>query len=51
MIYLYANGRLDYAIVEVTVHGGKIVQSAIEPFGFRAIILETEGNRVALYSD
>jgi hypothetical protein len=37
----------------VTVHGGKIVQSkhAIGPFGIRAIILDTEGNRVALHSD
>jgi uncharacterized protein len=53
MIYLNANGRLDDALAEVTVHGGKIVQSkhAIGPFGIRAIILDTEGNRVALHSD
>lgn len=48
MIYLNANGRLDDALSEVTVHGGKIVQSkhAIGPFWIRAIILDTEGNRV-----
>jgi uncharacterized protein len=53
MIYLNANGRLDDALAEVTVHGGKIVQfkHAIGPFGIRAIILDTEGNRVALHSD
>jgi uncharacterized protein len=53
MIYLNANGRLDDALSEVTVHGGKIVQSkhAIGPFGIRAIILDTEGNRVALHSE
>lgn len=53
MIYLNANGRLDDALSEVTVHGGKIVQSkhAIGPFWIRAIILDTEGNRVALHSD
>lgn len=35
MIYLNANGRLDDALSEVTVLGGKIVQSkhAIGPFG------------------
>jgi hypothetical protein len=45
MIYLNANGRLDDALSEVTVHGGKIVQfkHAIGPFGIRAIILDTEG--------
>jgi uncharacterized protein len=53
MIYLNADGRLDEALAEVTVHAGKIVHSkhAMEPFGFRAIILDTEGNRVALDSD
>ena len=43
MIYLNANGQLDDALSEVTVHGGKIVQSkhAIGLFGIRAIILDT----------
>ena len=53
MIYLDANGRLDDAISAVTAHGGKILQPkhAIGPFGFRCIILDSEGNRVALHSD
>ena len=53
MIYLNANGRLDDAIAAVTANGGKVVQAkhAIGPFGFRAIILDSEGNRVALHSD
>ena len=53
MIYLDASGRLDDAIAAVTANGGKILQSkhAIGPFGFRCIILDSEGNRVALHSD
>jgi predicted enzyme related to lactoylglutathione lyase len=37
----------------VAPNGGKVVQAkhAIGPFGFRAIIVDSEGNRVALYSD
>ena len=53
MIYLNANGRLDEALAAVATHGGKVIQSkhAIGPFGFRAIIIDSEGNRVALHSD
>jgi predicted enzyme related to lactoylglutathione lyase len=53
MIYLNANGRLDDALAAVPANGGKIVQPkhAIGPFGSRAIILDSEGNRVALHSD
>lgn len=53
MIYLNANGRLDDALTAVSANGGKIVQPrhAIAPFGFRAIVLDSEGNRIALHSD
>ncbi len=53
MIYLNANGRLDEAIAAVVPNGGKVVQPKhpIGPFGFRAIILDSEGNRLALHSD
>lgn len=53
MIYLNANGRLDEAIAAVVPNGGKIVKPkhAIGPFGSRAIIIDSEGNRVALHSD
>lgn len=53
MIYLNANGRLDHAIDAVVPNGGKIVKPKhpIGPFGFRAIIIDSEGNRVALHSD
>jgi predicted enzyme related to lactoylglutathione lyase len=53
MIYLNANGRLDEAIAAALANGGKIVQARhpIGPFGFRAIVLDSEGNRIALHSD
>ncbi len=53
MVYLNANGRLDEAIASVPANGGRILQSKqpIGPFGFRAIVLDSEGNRVALHSD
>jgi hypothetical protein len=53
MIYLNANGRLDEALSAVTANGGKVIQPkhAIGPFGFRAVVLDSEGNRIALHSD
>ena len=53
LIYLNASGRLDAALSAVTATGGKIVQPkhSIGPFGFRAIVLDSEGNRIALHSD
>ena len=53
MVYLNANGRLDDALAGVAINGGRIVQPKhpIGPFGFRAIIIDSEGNRVALHSD
>jgi predicted enzyme related to lactoylglutathione lyase len=44
---------LDEAIAAVEPNGGKIVEPKhpIGPFGFRAVIIDSEGNRVALHSD
>jgi len=44
---------LDDAIAAVVPNGGKIIESKhpIGPFGFRAIVIDSEGNRVALHSD
>jgi predicted enzyme related to lactoylglutathione lyase len=51
LVYLNANGRLDQAIAAVEANGGKVIQPkhAIGP-RFRSIILDTEGNRLALHS-
>jgi predicted enzyme related to lactoylglutathione lyase len=52
LIYLNAQGRLDQAVAAVEPNGGKVLQPKhqIGPYGFRAIILDSEGNRVALHS-
>lgn len=52
LIYYNVNGRLSEAVDEVAVNGGKVLQSkhSIGPFGFRAIVLDSEGNRIALHS-
>jgi uncharacterized protein len=52
LIYLNAEGRLDEAIAAVEPNGGKIVQPRhqIGPYGYRAVILDSEGNQVALHS-
>jgi predicted enzyme related to lactoylglutathione lyase len=52
LVYLNAQGRLDQAVAAVEPNGGKVVEPthAIGPYGFRAIILDSEGNRVALHS-
>jgi predicted enzyme related to lactoylglutathione lyase len=52
LVYLNVHGRIDEAVEAVEPSGGRILQpkESIGPFGFRAIILDTEGNRVALHS-
>jgi len=52
MIYLNCQGRLDEAIAAVQPNGGKVLQTKhpIGPYGFRAVVLDSEGNRIALHS-
>lgn len=52
LVYLNVNGRLDEILKKVVPNGGKILQPRqdISPYGFRAIILDSEGNRIALHS-
>jgi predicted enzyme related to lactoylglutathione lyase len=52
LVYLNAQGRLDQAVAAVAANGGKVLQPVhpIGPHGFRAIILDSEGNRIALHS-
>ena len=53
LLYLNCSGRLDDAVAAVEPNGGKVVQPrhAIGPYGFRAIVLDSEGNRIALHSE
>jgi predicted enzyme related to lactoylglutathione lyase len=52
LLYLNAQGRLDQAVAAAEANGGKVVQPKhpIGPYGFRAVVLDSEGNRVALHS-
>jgi len=52
LLYLNCQGRLDDAVAVVEPNGGRILQTkhAIGPHGFRAVVLDSEGNRVALHS-
>ena len=52
LLYLNCDGRLDAAVTAVVPQGGKVVTPAhsIAPHGRRAIVLDSEGNRVALHS-
>ena len=51
LVYLSVEGRLDDA-VQAAEKGGKVLQPKhpIGPHGFRAVIVDSEGNRIALHS-
>ena len=53
LVYLSVEGRLDDAIRAVQKGGGKVLKEKhpIGPYGFRAVIRDTEGNRIALHSE
>ena len=50
--YFNCAGRLDQALSQAKLNGGRILQDiqSIEPYGYRAIVLDSEGNRIALHS-
>ncbi len=52
LVYLSVEGRLDDAIRAVQKGGGKVLKEKhpIGPYGFRAVVRDTEGNRIALHS-
>ncbi|STY28559.1 Predicted enzyme related to lactoylglutathione lyase [Legionella wadsworthii] len=52
LVYLNAEGRLDQAIDAVRQQKGTILKAKeqIGPYGHRAVIVDSEGNAVALYS-
>jgi len=52
LIYLSVEGRLDDAVKAAKANGGKVLQNMqqIGPHGFRALIVDSEGNRIALHS-
>jgi uncharacterized protein len=52
LVYLNVDGRIRDALREAERLGGRIVEALhpIGPHGFRAIIVDSEGNRIALHS-
>jgi uncharacterized protein len=52
LIYLSVEGRLNEAVKTVRANGGKVLEEKqqIGPHGFRAMIIDSEGNRLALHS-
>ncbi len=52
MMYLNVDGRIRDAVAKVPTLGGTVKQDVhgIGPHGFRAIVHDSEGNRVALHS-
>jgi predicted enzyme related to lactoylglutathione lyase len=52
LIYLSVEGRLNDAVKAARANGGKVLQGKhqIGPHGFRAIVVDSEGNRIALHS-
>lgn len=50
--YLNTEGRIRDAVAKVTAGGGQVLEDvhSIGPHGFRAVILDSEGNRLALHS-
>jgi predicted enzyme related to lactoylglutathione lyase len=53
LIYLNCEGRLEDAVAKVEPNGGRVQRPvhAIGTHGSRAIIIDSEGNRVALHSN
>lgn len=52
LVYLNVDGRIRDAMAQATSRGGKVLKPIhpIGEHGFRAIILDSEGNRIALHS-
>ena len=52
LVYFNAEGRIRDAVSKAREQGGRVLEDthAIGPHGFRAILLDSEGNRIALHS-
>ena len=52
LMYFSVNGRLKEAVEAVKENGGSILQDIhpLGPYGSRAVVIDSEGNRVALHS-
>jgi hypothetical protein len=53
LLYYSVNGRHEEAEHLVALHGGKVLipKHPIGPFGYRSVVVDSEGNRIALHSE
>lgn len=53
LLYFNAEGRIRAAVAQVERSGGRLLEPirSIGPHGFRALALDSEGNRIALHSE
>jgi predicted enzyme related to lactoylglutathione lyase len=53
LLYMNVDGRIRDAVQNVVPHGGTVIEPihSIGPHGFRAVVLDSEGNRIALHSN
>jgi predicted enzyme related to lactoylglutathione lyase len=53
LLYLNVDGRIRDAVQNVVPQGGTVIEpiQSIGPHGFRAVVLDSEGNRIALHSN
>ncbi len=53
LLYFNVDGRLQDAVVAAKKHGGEIEKQPHEigAFGQRAVVIDSEGNRIALHSE
>lgn len=52
LVYMNVEGRIRDAVAQAAKAGGKVLEQVrgIGPHGFRAVVLDSEGNRIALHS-
>src|ERR1700736_714683 len=52
LIYLSIQGRVEEAVEAPRANGGKVLRARqqIGEHGFRAVVIDSEGNRIALHS-
>ena len=52
LIYLNVDGRIRAAVEQAASHGGEVLEAVnqIGPHGYRALVRDSEGNRIALHS-
>lgn len=52
LVYFNVEGRIRDAVVKAEANGGMVMESvhSMGPHGFRALVLDSEGNRIAVHS-